>query len=649
MALLLLVGVAIVATEATAYGLPKSSGDEYAYVLVGYNDIYAINTNTDTVVDILHVTDKASVYNIALNPTGTYLLAIRSYDYAIDVYNTLDNSYVKTITGFSTAAGVPFNVIFDSTGTYGYVLCKNDPFFYIARLDMRTLSITATLNTTMRASVWANTQDVPIAITPNDDLICFINDTAVGSVYVSSTTMTVNGIAYTGNVTTLRDIEYYMGGVPGSYQFLVTDSSTNIVYYWRDFAGGAFSGNWLNYGKSAYMAMDYEHQWVYAGDYYSPTGNISVYTAMGGWQKNITIPRVETTQMPAVGSFKMVSGGSKIYASMGFDNRVAVIDLNNSTIRYYLAMGNKAGVIVVGSIRGTDAGMQYVTLYTKTAFDTILLENVGVTIYDDAGRFIYTGKTDASGAATFYMSALQPYKIRFNQSPNINLWCNITPSSQTYVIRIPVAQVLGIGNLADQFLNQTQQANIAYNVTSNLNVSDSVATFNCSYSDGNLLTTAITFSLYVNNSTVNGGNASLVSSTTIAGSSGLANFSNPNGAGKSYYVLFNTSQTTGTNKTYYVGMTTPGPKWWGGILPLQWYWWFAFIPIFLIMGAGVATKKGLIGICGTVAGFLFLQAGWWQITPIAGIIMPDLVMGMVLALCLMLSILMMVTEREKYS
>jgi hypothetical protein len=74
--------------------------------------------------------------------------------------------------------------------------------------------------------------------------------------------------------------------------------------------------------------------------------------------------------------------------------------------------------------------------------------------------------------------------------------------------------------------------------------------------------------------------------------------------------------------------------------PLNWYYWFGFIPLFLLYGAGTITRKGPIALIGAAWMAIATGFGWFNLY------VSDAAMGMCIVIAIGLGILMWISEMQ---
>jgi hypothetical protein len=281
---------------------------------------------------------------------------------------------------------------------------------------------------------------------------------------------------------------------------------------------------------------------------------------------------------------------------------------------------------------------------TVTAYETLSVPDINVSVYDTSGRLLYTATTDDRGVAPFYMNPAVRYNILFNQTPNINQWYNITPTASSYNVPLPFTDVLGLTRWSDRVLDTEESYKIAYTLATSFNSTSGHGWMNMTYTDPSSQTSSHGYFLYQNN-TNPGESPLLVNSSLVSAASGGVNFSIAGAAGNSYYAVIKANQTGGAIYQYTTGLskTFPGPKVLAGVFPLSFYFWLGWLPVFMLYATGTITKKGYVGVFGMAAGYIFTHWGWYSIY------IPDAAAYLAIGFGFILSIVMIFVERERHT
>jgi YVTN family beta-propeller protein len=773
---------------------PAASGPEYAFIANGIGDsITVVDVATNLTVKNLFVAPGPS--SVAINPAGTYLFVTCDRDSSISVYNLADFSLVKYI---SVAGYSPKRISISSSGDMAYILATDIPVLqtknYLITFDISTMSVTG-INSLNSGSITS------MVLTGDDSYVIFSDNINKSLIRYNTATHVFDSY----NIGAVRpssspvDMSVFHDGYSSGVWVLCNDKAYNYDPYnniLQDFASPSpliiRNITLFAFGSKIDASMFGSSNIVYIVTSSSSPVTITKYSAPGIIKWNCTLPSM-------IYWIKVSNDGTKLYAAEGMTQKVKVIDTATGTVLYTINTGEFPRYIAINPVLSSQATGQYVKINVRTLSRMLPLTTVNISVYDSAERLIYTGGVDSTGSVTFYLNALTRYGFHITSAEGIDYWEYLIPSESSYQINVPLSDIFGIHDLADQFLGTADQGKVSYYTNAELNTGTNVGTFNSYYEDTGLNTKSVTFSLYKNNSTiggsptlvstqsytlarsgnviVNGGfetgdltgfttsnteaatvaanpdyvysgnyclliyktgyttgnvqvrsNASTVAAAgqtwtvsgqvigtpegttyiginpyyangtslpwqniaitsnantytknsgmftlppdtaTIklliyrAGNIGLRfddltlssnsinhTFTANNAAGNSYYIKIDAVQTDGTTKTYYMPVTMPGPVWLAGLLPLTWYWYLAFLPCLLIAGAGVFTKKGLIGL--TITGWTALAnvAGWWTINPITGgSNLTQAAMWSIVAVLFLISIIMIVLEAERY-
>jgi hypothetical protein len=371
--------------------------------------------------------------------------------------------------------------------------------------------------------------------------------------------------------------------------------------------------------------------------------NVTLYSSGGSVVTVIPI-YVQSSSVPALGDIVANIGMSKLYVSIPGDNRIAVINLNASNSVTYYDIGGKPSRMIV-SARTHDVD-RYVTFTAKTAYDTVSVSGLTVSVYDASGRVMYTDTTDSSGKVTFILSTLQHYQVVFNQSPNVNVQYDVSPGQTSeYIVRIPFTDLIGLTRWSDVIRPDTASASTRYLLATDFDTGTGHAWMNATLTDTSGGTTSAMFYLYKNGSGL-GSSDVLLSSQLDSAAPYAASFSIDGAAGNSYQIVIQANHAEGYyNYSTGLGKTFPGAKWLAGILPQPYYFFLVLGMVLICFSVGTLTKKGLWGIFGSVVGAIFAAggSGWWSLY------LSDEAALTLCGLVFIFSFIMYLTEREKYT
>jgi hypothetical protein len=613
-------------------GYPLADGAEYAYVITREGNIVIIDTATDTIVNTIHVSPgDPSLKSIAVNPSGTYLFAADQNHQYIAVYDTITNNLVKTI---QTPGYSPNSIVINSNGTHAYVWAYNNLKNYVLTIDLKSFTIIKTVQAT---TTWSNQMVGTWGITDDDHYVVKAWHDGVLSYDTLTDTVTINNTYSAMNPEDMVCVGQY---------FMIASRSDSKIYQY-DPATDTFTSIWT-YGEQPFsITYDRLSYSLYVGFWNSSTSSTNVskleYYNSGSIDWNVTISPATTWPM----YMELVQSGAKIYGSMDDSTGVGVLDILTLNMSKRVSTGGvTAGVITVNVVSGAGTGMQYVTFTTKTAYNTMSVGGLNVTVYDNANRLLYSGVTDDTGSCAFYLSALLQYKLLFNQTPNVNTWYNLTPSKTSYIVSIPFTDLTGLTSWSNVILPDAASNVARYTIDHPFNATSGAGYMNATYTDSASQTTTVGFFLYKNGTEIGTGNSTvLVDSSLDESAPFLCNFSIASAAGNSYQILILANQTGGEqyNYSYGLGYTFPGPKWLSGVLPLNWYFWIAFGIVLIFFSVGTISKKGLFGVFGAVSGAILTHAGWFSLN------LPDAIAFSVCGVVFILSIVMYFVERERYT
>lgn len=628
--LLIVTTILFVAPAAAAY--PKAEGDEYIYVAAGgsgvsyTNDILVFNPLSMQRVDTIHVSSNGNLARVTVVPAGTYIIAACYAEQYIAIYNTFDNTLVKTV---PLAAGSVCNVVCSPDGSYAYVLTTHWTRMTVVTVDMKTLTVANTVDSTLDYAG----EKVGVAITDDGAYVVSHNSTTIMRYTTAGGSLAYLYVKNTNATVSLDDATSVL-----THAAVAFASHTDKRIYVYAVATNTMARNLVVPSAVSKITYDPINDYYYTCDY--SAGNVSKH--QGWWY--------------ATFQWNYTAAASDSYVDM-FGSGAGVVLSNNlaQTEVFIWANGTLRGTVggfgiypqdaFVATIQRYTSDMRYVTFTTKTAYDTITLSGINVTIYDSVNRMMYSSVTDSAGSVVYMMNTKNLYKLLFNQTPNVNNWYNVTPGDITgFIVRIDFSQIIGLTSWTDVVLPDTASAVSHYTIDHPFDVGTGAGYMNSTFSDDSGKTSSVGFLLFKNGSLL-GDSMVYVSGQLDASPPYAANFSIPAAAGNNYQIVIRANQTGGGYYNYSTGLAWqfPGPKWLNGILPLNWYFWIAFGLMMIMFSVGTVAKKGLFGIFGAVVGAIFIPAGWFSLY------LPDYVALPLVGLVFILSVILYITEREKYT
>jgi YVTN family beta-propeller protein len=597
---------------------PPPTGKEYAYVANSKSGTVSIvDTSTDTVVGTIRVSDNPS--GVVATPGGTYILVAGWNPNYVSVYNTLTHALVKTIAAGDVS---PKYIDISADGEWAFALGKKGDYFYVQTIDMKTLTMTASVNITTTAGTHIEASDHgEYAIIACGDRIVRYNRVTGGVDECVIAPFIVYGMSEVG-----QNYNLFIIAGNGTLQYSPVTNSISEEH------------NFTYYDTPRSVAANVNEQKLYLV-YFNTSYNVTkvdYWTGAIDWNVTLASP-----------GYFMDTGADGVYVAESYNNTVVHI-ASNGTVLGYISVGAWPLDINIGNIIGVDSSMQYVTFTTRTLGDLLTVSQVNLTIYDNSNRLLYGTSTDDAGTATFYMSGVQQYRIHVNQSPNVDFDYNVMPSQTGYVIRISSADVAGniFGWTSDTGTNAPetpgQPSGSAYTWSTSYNPEDGSADITVTYSRA---AASVLFNLY-RNATEFGGEDVLDDTATVNTPPFTHTFHIADATGRGYYVIMTVTGTpTGTTViSQGLAKVFPGPRVLTGVLPDDWFFWLGWGTILLLLTAGTVTKKGLFGVFGAVLGSIFTNWGWFSL-----VLNIDAVWYAIVGFCFIVSIGMMLGERERYT
>jgi YVTN family beta-propeller protein len=588
--------------------------------------IYVSNTGTGsasvsiidaiTLQKITDIKTSSSPSDIIVNSAGTLLWVASDYN-GIDVYSTIDYTLVKHIT-------IPDQQVtrmaMSPDGTTVIVTIGS---MKVIKIDATTYTVVATIDFGILHAPWGVTYYngyYYVADQLNKSVVKLDSNLNIIKWYGTGAA----GGPFTGPYDVIADAR--------NNRVLVVNSNatTTIIDITTDTVSGVLNLSRVPGGGQQGISVN-SSGYVYRSDY--TNGNITIFKPDNSILVNIT------------GFWRPEGIICNNYNKTVFvaDNAAGLIYvIDGATVIGSIRVGNRPYRVSIGTQAITAAGL--VQFRTVTAFSTMSVTNVNITVYDSYNQLLYSDITDERGVSAFYLNPTVKYNILFNQTPNINQWYNITPTQSSYLVSIPFDQVLGLSSWSDTFLPDEASSVARYTIDHPFNSTSGAGYMNATYTDSSGLTTSAGFFLYKNGSVV-GDTITLVDSLLDSSEPYMCNFSIAQAAGNSYQIVILANQTGGAQYSYSQGLgyRFPGPKWLSGVLPLNWYFWIAFGIVLIFFSVGTISKKGLFGVFGAVSGAILTHAGWFSLY------LPDAIAFSVCGVVFILSIVMYFVERERYT
>ena len=619
-ALCILIGIGIIATALFGVSAYAEPANTYVYVS-NYNSGTVSVINPVTYQKITDIKTDRTPSDVIVNPTGTYLYVCYDNLPYVDKYSTYDYSLVSRITlDSSTAIFQNSRMAMSSDGTRLYITNMNGGTLYAVDAVNNIFLTKTTYSTPSNPPTYSR---LPSGIVYHNGYI-YVSLKFVNSV-IKIDPATFNIVnTYTIGISEPTDLT--VDSV--NDRILVYNSLTGTITYISlavDSVGGTFAAS----GSSPYIGSISVNSTgnIYKTD--KTANSISVFNANG----LISTVNLGSGVNPLGIACNLYN--NTVFVTGNGNNRLYVID--GLTVLGYIPVGVGPYRISIGTQAAPPS--QIVQFRVQSFGGAWIGDGIPVNIYL-GDKLLYTGVTDDSGVASFALSPTTPIIVSIKDGHNIDVSYDITPALGYYTINIPELQVLGFQSLADQFLGQRRQADVSYALATQLDISSGVGWINATFTDKGGVTTKIYYYLYANNGTLNGA-PQIINSAVSNGASGSANFQIFGAMGNSYMVTFIATQN-GENKTYNKGYTFTGPSVLAGAFSPSWYFWIAFLWIAILYGAGVVTKKGIIGLIGIVGAFIFNIWGWFSLY------ISQIAMFGILGLLFLLSVIMIVLESERY-
>jgi len=615
--------VDIIDTHSQAHAIP-AGGYLYAYVTDYNSNMVSVLDPANNNQKITDIKVNSNPINAILNPTGTMLaISYNKYKY-VDIYSTIDFTLIKQILITDSTGPYDVSIAFNGDGTKLYVSNANDNKVSIIDVNSGTIITTTTAITNPESIIYYKTSNY-----------VFIADRLNDVVYKLDPN-TLNIIGSVGSIDGPSDlaIDYtnsrlYASGYGGKI-YRMTLSSTSVFALTHTYN----SGYSAPLDKIAINNTGYIFVSLQASD------KVTVLNSAGTSKGNFSMP---SDSGPFGIAYNVYN--DSLYVCGAFDNTMYILNPVTGAIIQSGYIGNEPYRVIIGT-QATRAVQ--LTQFKLTTLGYLGLDGVPAAVYLN-GNLLFTGVTDGSGVFACYLNPTSTYQVAFNSPANgVNASYTITPINLYYQFDQPFLDVVGgqFSNLLgpivtpDSFGNQSQ---VYYPQSADYNQVSNTGYINGTYIDYSGATTALSFKLYGNNSTF-GGSPTLIETQT-AGAGGDYNFTVLDAGGNSYYVEITATQSDGNTKKYYPqGVGFPGQIVLAETgIPLVYLFWIGLCPPLFIFGAGAVTRRGYLGLVGTIfAGFIGFYCGWYRIY------IPDLLFGSAFVACFLLSLGMIIVEHEKY-